>query len=355
MVMIASLLSNASSAAPSISPDEAMSRLVSGNARAVADARIHPNASASRLVETASGGQRPFATILSCSDSRVPPELIFDAGYGDLFVIRVAGNVADTDEIGSVEYGAGHLGTPVIVVLGHTSCGAVTAVVGGDEVGGSIPELVAEIAEAAIDAKAELPSSPKAEVVARAIELNVRNSMRDLLSNSREIAELVREKKVKLVGALYHLDSGEIDWLGEHPDQAMILAQAHGSAEAAAYETQGHATEATLPSAQGQAMAQAWSWILCAVGLAVCICRYALLFARPTRIARIKAKARLTVASISASLETAACVAAVVMGQGSIAVLIAVGAVVCCIACVGALQARSFAITVREAIEKARA
>ena len=99
-----------------------------GNLRFAADTPRHPNAGSARRAATAAEGQEPFVTVLSCSDSRAPVELIFDRGVGEVFTVRVAGNVADTDEIATIEYGVGHLHTPLLVVLGHTRCGAVTAV-----------------------------------------------------------------------------------------------------------------------------------------------------------------------------------------------------------------------------------
>ena len=113
---------------PGISPQQAMERLREGNARFQSAKSIHPDLGPARLRQTAEEGQHPFATILTCSDSRVPPELVFDQGVGDIFVVRVAGNVCGEDEAGTIEYGADHLKTPLLVVLGHSRCGAVTAV-----------------------------------------------------------------------------------------------------------------------------------------------------------------------------------------------------------------------------------
>ena len=131
----------AASNGPGISPDQALARLKEGNARFVSDTPARPNLAGKRLL-TSQNGQSPYAIVLSCADSRAPVELVFDQGIGDLFVIRVAGNVAATDEIGTAEYGADHLNVPLMVVLGHTQCGAVTAVAQGAEVHGNIPALV---------------------------------------------------------------------------------------------------------------------------------------------------------------------------------------------------------------------
>src|SRR5207237_5372942 len=109
-----------------LTPDQALSRLVAGNQRFVAHKPTHPHEDLARRHDLA-GSQHPFAVVLSCSDSRLPPELVFDQGLGDLFVIRVAGNITDAAVIGSIEYAVEHLHAPLIVVLGHEKCGAVTA------------------------------------------------------------------------------------------------------------------------------------------------------------------------------------------------------------------------------------
>lgn len=191
-------------------PEQAMAWLQEGNARFLAGQSVRPNLSPARVAEVA-GGQHPFATIISCSDSRVPVEHVFDRGIGDLFVIRVAGNVCDTDEIGTTEYGAGHLGTPLVLVLGHTKCGAVTAVVSGAKVGGSIPKLVDNIAPAAKRSKDKGLTGDA--LILDAIRENVRQSLADLRAGSEEVAHLEHEGRIKLVGALYHLETGEVEWL----------------------------------------------------------------------------------------------------------------------------------------------
>ncbi|MBI5816745.1 MAG: carbonic anhydrase [Nitrospinae bacterium] len=207
------------------SPDGALMLLKEGNDRYVSGKSTHPRQDAARRGEVAKG-QNPFAVILSCSDSREPVELIFDQGIGDLFIVRIAGNVADTDEIGSIEYGAGHLKSPLVVVLGHTKCGAVTAVVKGEKVHGSIPKLVDNIIPAAKKAKAaKLDAKSTDEVVAEAIKTNVFQSIEDLLKKSGEVAELMKKGELKVIGAVYDIESGKIEWLGPHPEQARFLTQ----------------------------------------------------------------------------------------------------------------------------------
>ncbi|MBF0160346.1 MAG: carbonic anhydrase [Magnetococcales bacterium] len=202
-----------SDAMSSVSPDEALQWLKNGNQRFVSNKMEHPNLCALRLAETVKGGQHPFATILSCSDSRVPVEYIFDRGVGDLFVIRVAGNVADTDEIGTIEYGAGHLGTRLVVVMGHTRCGAVTAVVKGDRVGGNIPKLVDNIIPAATRVKSKSKDLSESALILEAIKENIRQAISDIQKNSQEMAHLIQGKKVRVVGALYDLETGRVEWL----------------------------------------------------------------------------------------------------------------------------------------------
>ena len=153
LLVLGLLVSNFSFAVSGLTPEQALKKLKDGNARYVSGSRQYPNLNQPRRDLTSTKGQHPFATIIGCSDSRVPIEHVFDAGIGDIFPVRVAGNVCDIDEVGSIEYGVEHLNTPIFVVLGHTSCGAVTAVARGDEVHGSIPQLVDNIIPAVEDAK----------------------------------------------------------------------------------------------------------------------------------------------------------------------------------------------------------
>lgn len=195
---------------PALTPDQALQLLKEGNSRFLSGKSEYPNLTFQRINDTASG-QHPFVTIVSCSDSRVPVEYIFDRGIGDLFVIRVAGNVVHTDEVGTAEYGAGHLLTPLVLVLGHTKCGAVTAVVKGDKVGGSIPKLVGSIVPAVERSKGKGLTGD--ELVLDAIRENVRQSLNDLVGSSEEVEHLKREGKIKLVGAVYHVENGTVEWL----------------------------------------------------------------------------------------------------------------------------------------------
>ncbi len=201
----------------------ALTMLRDGNARFVGGKPNYPHQSAARRTELAEKGQKPFATVLSCSDSRVPVELLFDQGLGDLFVVRVAGNVADTDEIGTIEYSVEHLGAPLLVVMGHTKCGAVTAVTEGGKLPGSIPKLVDNIQKPAKQVKVSNPGKNAKEILPQVIEANVWQSIDDLLTKSKIVHELAKSGKLKVVGALYDLDSGEVSFLGSHPKEGALL------------------------------------------------------------------------------------------------------------------------------------
>ncbi|MBK9129113.1 MAG: carbonic anhydrase [Phycisphaerales bacterium] len=229
-------------AAKPVTPEAALSRLKAGNQRFVDGKATHPRTDDVRRKETVKDGQHPFVTVLACADSRAPVERIFDQGIGDVFVIRVAGNVADTDEIGTIEYGVGHLHTPLVVVLGHSSCGAVTAVAEGAEVHGHIAELVDNIKPAVERARQEKPTAKGPELVAAAIEANVWQSVEDLLHRSDEVREKVAEKQVRVIGAIYDLESGVVAWLGEHPRQTALLGSKDTDAHADADHAPGMGT-----------------------------------------------------------------------------------------------------------------
>lgn len=193
---------------PTVTPDAVLAELKTGNAHHVKHQYQHPHETVARQRELVTG-QHPHAEILSCADSRVPPEIIFDQGLGDLFVVRVAGNVATDTEIGSLEYGAEHLHIPVLVVLGHESCGAVTAAIqGGAE--GHIATLVSLI-KPAVDKSHGLPGDP----VANAVRANVQLVVQQLRSSTPILSELVAHGKLKIVGGVYSLATGEVTWLSD--------------------------------------------------------------------------------------------------------------------------------------------
>ena len=194
---------------PPVTAELALSELKAGNDHHVRHQYQHPHEDASRQRELTSD-QHPHAEILSCADSRVPPEIIFDQGLGDLFVVRVAGNVATNTELGSLEYGAEHLHIPLLVVLGHEGCGAVTAAVEGGPPEGHIAVLVNLIKPAVVKSRA-LPGDP----VANAVRTNVEMVVRQLRSSTPILSELVAQGKLRIVGAVYSLDTGKVNWLPE--------------------------------------------------------------------------------------------------------------------------------------------
>ena len=204
--------------------DASLMLLKEGNARFVAGKQLHPNQDAERRSSTVAQGQEPFATILACSDSREPVELIFDRGVGDLFVVRVAGNVAGTSELASVEYGVAHLHTPLLIVMGHSKCGAVSAVVQGAELPGHLHALVEKIKPAVDKVKAETSDAP--DSLAKTIEANVWQTIENILKQSQAVRAGVSSGQLSVIGAVYDLEQGKVTWLGAHPAEASLIALA---------------------------------------------------------------------------------------------------------------------------------
>lgn len=219
-VVLAAFAAAVASGGPGISADEALVKLKQGNTRFVSGTLEHPNQNAARRQDTGTNGQHPFAVVLTCADSRVPPEVLFDQGLGDLFAVRVAGNVAATDEIGSIEYAVEHLGSPLVVVLGHTKCGAVTAVVKKEHVTDNIAKLVSPMAPAVAKVEKQYASADQQTVIAKAIEANVWQSMADMEAKSPLITQFKKEGKVTVIGAIYDVDTGTVRWLGTEPPKA---------------------------------------------------------------------------------------------------------------------------------------
>jgi carbonic anhydrase len=192
---------------PTYHTEEALRALREGNRRFAAGRAVHPHQDAARREEILPG-QRPFAVILACSDSRVPPEIIFDQGLGDLFVVRTAGDVVDDVALGSIEYAVEHLGVPLVVVLGHTRCGAVTATLHGDEVSGHIAAIVQAILPAVQEAR-RLPGDP----LSNAIDAHIRHVVAYLRATSPILAEREHAGTLRIVGARYNLENGEVEWM----------------------------------------------------------------------------------------------------------------------------------------------
>ncbi len=190
-----------------LSAEQALARLVAGNGNFVAGTPSFPDQDPTRRGALA-GGQVPFAIVLCCSDSRVAPEVVFDQGLGDLFVVRVAGNVANPIGIASLEYAAEHLGTRLVVVLGHERCGAVTAAVKGGELPGHLPALM-EALQPAVAEHREVRGDP----VEGAIRANIDLTVEQLRECGPILSELVEKGELKVVGARYDLDSGGVEWI----------------------------------------------------------------------------------------------------------------------------------------------
>jgi carbonic anhydrase len=183
---------------------EALQKLIEGNKRFSSSKQFHPNQDRGRRQELVKG-QKPFAVIVGCSDSRISPEIIFDQGLGDLFVIRVAGNIVDDVALGSIEYAVDHLGAGLIVVLGHSKCGAVTATVQGGVVHGHIGSIVQAI-KPAIDAAKNQPG----DLTDNTIKANAKLVAGQIRSSQPILSEMARLDKIAVVSAYYDIESGEV-------------------------------------------------------------------------------------------------------------------------------------------------
>lgn len=190
-----------------LSAEEALEKLVQGNKRFVELEQKHPDEDKKRRKEMLKG-QHPFVVILSCSDSRVPPELIFDQGLGDIFEIRNAGNVLDEHVIGSIEYAVMHCGVKLIVIMGHEDCGAIAATLSGVSETKYIKSLEDSIQPAVEDCKKKGLEVNSDNVV----KAHVQQDINELLSQDTELVKYMKEHNVKIVPAYYHLDTGVVDF-----------------------------------------------------------------------------------------------------------------------------------------------
>lgn len=188
----------------SLSPDAALQKLIEGNQRFVDHHPQYPDQSALRLQEVAQA-QHPFATILSCADSRVPAEIVFDQGIGDIFDVRIAGNIATHEAIGSIEYAVVLLGSPLLMVMGHERCGAVTAAVQNESLLGDISTFVKAIKPAV----KKVENQP-GDAVENAVVANVQYQI-ERLKHSKLLTEQVQSGKLKIVGGRYDLDTGRVN------------------------------------------------------------------------------------------------------------------------------------------------
>lgn len=219
--------------AAGVTPDEALQKLVEGNKRYVAGAMTKITHCDEAARQSVAKSQKPFAIILSCSDSRVPPEIIFDQGLGDIFVVRVAGNVPDPVTIGSIEYAAEYLGSPLVLVLGHERCGAVTAAVDAKgEPEGNIGAIVKRILPAVEEARSQVKGKDKAELVETAISDNAILVAKSLTRQAPVLRRLVKEGKLKIAVGKYDLDDGKVTILEAPTSEAKPAAQKNGRAKA---------------------------------------------------------------------------------------------------------------------------
>jgi carbonic anhydrase len=189
-----------------LTPDLALRRLKEGNDRFAAD-RLLANDLGTKKRQELAKGQHPFAIVLACADSRVTPEYVFNQGLGDLFVLRVAGNITDPFVIGSMEYAVEYFHVPLIVILGHEECGAVSAALGTAKLTGDIGKLVAEV-----DVGKSLPAD-KAAALAAAIKNNVVQQTNRLAKRSEVIKNHLEQKKLRIVSGVYSLATGKVEWL----------------------------------------------------------------------------------------------------------------------------------------------
>jgi carbonic anhydrase len=211
-----------SASAPAVSPEDALKSLMDGNQRYVENQMTGSKLCDLTTRTSLSKSQHPYAIILTCSDSRVPPEIIFDKGLGEIFVIRVAGNVPDPIVLGSIEYAAEHLGSPLVMVLGHERCGAVKATVDarGNSTGSRNIDAIVKVVAPAVKAAAKdcqackddkkCADTRKEEFVECVVDANAKIVAASLTKKSKILSHLLHEKKIKIVAAKYDLDDGKV-------------------------------------------------------------------------------------------------------------------------------------------------
>ncbi len=201
---VAGLYASSGNAEKALSPDKAVEKLVKGNKRYYTGKMTHKNQGKKRRAGTADR-QKPFAVVVACSDSRVAPEILFDQGLGDLFVIRTAGNVIDDVALGSIEYAVEHLGVRLIVVLGHKRCGAVKAAVDGGKAHGHLIAIIKKIRPAVKKAKKE-----KYQLLDNSIRKNVLNVVNELEKSGPILKKKVAAKEIYIMPAYYDLETGKV-------------------------------------------------------------------------------------------------------------------------------------------------
>jgi carbonic anhydrase len=228
MAVLALFLAPRAHAQADRTPEGALATLREGNTRFAEGRPLHPHADKERLdlAATSDQGAHAMATVVSCSDSRVPVEVIFDAGIMDLFIIRVAGNVCGPSEAASIEYGVTHVHTPLLLILGHSQCGAVTAAcklaLAGEEAPPSLAPVLDRVLPRAARREVAAGGQPLEAAVAAQIEENVWRTLRDVFRASPDVREAVAAGKVKAAGAIYELETGRVRWLPDEPVHAIL-------------------------------------------------------------------------------------------------------------------------------------
>lgn len=210
-----------------LTPSDAFDVLADGNKRFVSNLKVNRNL-LEQMNETATG-QYPFAVVLSCMDSRTANELIFDQGIGDIFSIRIAGNIVNTDIIGSIEYACAAAGSKLVVVLGHTRCGAIKGACDNVELGNltGLLHKVKPALDKTSDARKELSKEDYAEVVSQA---NVLNSIDEILAKSEILQNLYKEGKIGFVGGVYNIETGKVSFINKLFEASENVAQKSMSA-----------------------------------------------------------------------------------------------------------------------------
>ena len=193
-----------------MTPDQALATMKEGNEKFATEAPFRVEQGRERRVQLARG-QAPFCVLVGCSDSRVPPELLFGRGLGELFIVRNAGNTVDTAALGSIEYGVGVLGCPLIVVLGHQSCGAVAAAVDVVQKNATFPGVIGEMIQPIIPAVLAVRNQP-GDLLDNAVRANAQRVSSRLKTQSALLQDAMDAKRVRIVAARYDLDRGHVDW-----------------------------------------------------------------------------------------------------------------------------------------------
>ncbi len=214
-----------------LTPEEALEDLIEGNERYVNDVSTHLEDSAIRREHTAIHGQYPIATVLACSDARVPVETLLDQGKGDIFVIRVAGNIVGSQALGSIDYSLEHIHVPLVVVLGHTKCGAIYSIVDSlyaeQEFTPHIKKLLNPLLDIAEPkcAKVLNPTDEELVIIKESlIEQNVWKGVSEIIKSSDVVKEKMKDDKLLVIGAVYDIQTGKVNWLGRHPEEEAFLA-----------------------------------------------------------------------------------------------------------------------------------